>query len=264
MQKPHKKIKVKPSNVFSFSFNQRDLEKRWLRGHLQGSYNASSDQQSSAFREKHIEEFLRNLTSPFFSVSPDVMKQFMVDYTPHHGEVLNATQVGNEMNMSTYAVNNCLSILAKTSMVRVLQPWYQDLTKRQVKTPKIYFKDSGLLHTLLNIVTPEHLRASPRLANSWKGFVLEEIISHYKIDDKDCYFWSTHAGTWVDLLITVGGKRIAFEFKCLDRPKIKPSMKIAVEDLQLDHLYVIYPGEETIPLGDKVTAMGLDKFKNFS
>jgi predicted AAA+ superfamily ATPase len=262
--KINKKIKVKPSNVFSFSFNQRDLEKRWLRGNLPGSYNATNDQLSSAFRQNYIEEFLQNLTTPFFSVSPDIMRQFMLDYTAHHGEVLNATQVGKEVGMSTYAVNNCLSILAKTSMVRVLQPWYQELTKRQVKTPKIYFKDTGILHTLLNIVTPEQLRASPRLANSWKGFVLEEIISHYNIPEKDCYFWSTHAGTWIDLFIILDGKRIAFEFKCLDRPKLKPSMKISVEDLNLDHLYVIYPGEETLSLSDKVTAMGLEQFKNFS
>jgi predicted AAA+ superfamily ATPase len=262
--KQNKNKKIKPSNIFSFTFDARDLEKRWLRGNVDGSYTATRDQDASSVRDTYFTNYLKTLGDVGFSDTPAAMKKFLTEYAPYQAEVLNATEVAKVTGLSTYAVNNYLAALAKTNIIRVLKPWYQDLTKRQVKTPKIYVKDTGLLHTFLNITTQEQLRAHPKLNNSWKSFVLEEIIAHYKLKDEDCYFWSTHAGTWIDLFIILDGKRIGFEFKCLDKPKFKPAMKISVEDLKLDHLYVIYPGEETLEFTNKITAMGLEQFKNFS
>lgn len=262
--KHNKKIKIKPSNVFSFSFDARDLEKRWLRGNTKGSYAATQDSESASTREANLGAYLKSLTVDGLADSQAALKRFLQDFAPFHAEVLNSTQVAKAANLSTYAVNNYLAVLQSTDFIRALQPWYQDLTKRQVKTPKIYIKDSGTLHTLLNVTTQEELRAHDKLNNSWKGFVLEEIIAHYGLKDDECYFWSTHAGTWLDLFIILDGKRIGFEFKCLETPKLKPAMKICVDDLKLDHLYVIYPGEQTLELSSKVTAMGLEQFKNFS
>ena len=143
-------------------------------------------------------------------------------------------------------------------MVRQLAPWFENLGKRQIKSPKIYFRDSGILHALLGISNEEQLNLYPKLGSFWEGFALEEIIRYFHAHSEECYFWATQSGAELDLFIFKNGKRLGFEFKYTDQPKITPSMHIAIQDLKLDHLFVIYPGKFNFQLSEKITAAGLE------
>lgn len=142
-------------------------------------------------------------------------------------------------------------------MMRLLTPWYENLSKRQVKTPKVYFRDSGILNAILGLKDKTQLETYPKLGAFWEGFALEETIRHYGATQEECYFWATQGGAELDLFIFKDGKRLGFEFKYSDRPKITPSMQIAIQDLKLDHLYLVYPGKEIFPLSERITAQGL-------
>lgn len=146
-------------------------------------------------------------------------------------------------------------------MVRVLQPWSENIKKRQIKTPKIYFRDSGIFNALSSIHSITELAKTPKIGPLWEGFALEEIINCLQIKSNHCYFWSTHNEAELDLLVFTNGKRLGFEFKYSDSPKITKSMHIALEDLQLDHLYIIFPGTLSFAMNDKITACGLDALK---
>ncbi|NEJ83757.1 DUF4143 domain-containing protein, partial [Rhizobium leguminosarum] len=153
-----------------------------------------------------------------------------------------------------HTVRKYLDILSGTFMIRLLTPWFENISKRQVKSPKIYLRDSGLLHALVGIQDAEQLQVHPKLGSSWEGFALEEIIKQYHALTEECYFWATQAGAELDLLIMKDGKRIGFEFKYTDAPKITPSMRIAIETLKLDHLYIVFPyKEDSFPLAEKIT-----------
>lgn len=145
-------------------------------------------------------------------------------------------------------------------MIRELKPWHENLSKRQVKSPKIYFRDSGLFHTLLGVDHENGILNHPKLGSSWEGFALEEVIRHLEVDSFDCYFWATQSSAELDLLVFKGGKRLGFEFKYTDAPKITKSMKIALHDLKLDELTIIYPGTKSFKLDDKLFASGLEAF----
>lgn len=140
-------------------------------------------------------------------------------------------------------------------MVRQLLPWFENLKKRQVKSPKIYIRDSGILHALINVPTATDLQAHPKIGASWEGFGIEQIL--HITGDLDAYFWATHSGAELDLLVFHQGKRLGFEFKYSDKPSTTKSMHIACEDLKLDHLYVVHPGQHTFPLHEKITAITL-------
>jgi predicted AAA+ superfamily ATPase len=160
--------------------------------------------------------------------------------------------------ISHQTVTRYIDILAGTFMIRVLQPWFENITKRQVKRPKIYFRDSGIFNTLSSIRTRADLARSPQLGALWEGFALEQIIMCLDIDPNDCYFWSTHNEAELDLFIFRPTKRIGFEIKYTDAPHITKSIRIALDDLKLDHIYIIYPGTIKFPMDDKITACGLD------
>jgi hypothetical protein len=145
-------------------------------------------------------------------------------------------------------------------MMRTLHPWFESIGKRQVKAPKIYFRDSGILHTLLGIGTLNQLTSHPRMGAFWEGFALEEILRKCRATQEECFFWGTQSGAELDLLIHRGAKRLGFEFKYSDSPKLTASMHIACTDLKLDNLYVIYPGEGTFPMTEQITAFGLKTF----
>jgi predicted AAA+ superfamily ATPase len=148
-----------------------------------------------------------------------------------------------------------LDILTSTFMIRQLQPWYENLGKRQVKAPKIYFRDSGIFHQLMGIHSEAELRRHPKLGASWEGYAIEESIRHFQPDHS--YFWGTHNGAELDLFLQKDGKRIGVECKMQDGPKLSPSMKTAMQDLKLDELHVIYPGSKTYPLAERITARPL-------
>jgi hypothetical protein len=156
------------------------------------------------------------------------------------------------------AVKQALDLLSGTFMIRQLQPWYENIGKRQVKSPKVYIRDSGLLHTLLGLDGFEALLDYPKLGASWEGFALEETIRHYEVDAEDCYFWATHNRAELDLLMFKNGKKLGFEFKYSSAPKITPSMKVALSDLHLDCLTVIIPGIANFALSEQVQVRGLE------
>ena len=178
----------------------------------------------------------------------------------YHGNIFNASEIGRSLNLSYKTVRQYTDILTSTLMMRQLQPWFVNISKRQVKSPKIYFRDSGIYHSLLDIENTSSLLKHPKLGSSWEGFALEEVIRLHQADPFDCYFWATHAHAELDLLIFDRGKQLGFEFKYTDSPKITKSMRIAMEDLSLDELVLIYPGTKSFPLGENIRAEGLESY----
>lgn len=237
-----------------------DDKKLWLRGGFPRSYLAESDPKSYAWRQAYIITFMeRDVPSLGFNVSPVVMKRFWMMLAHHHGTILNASELGKSLDITHHTARKYLDILAGTFMVRQLQPWFENISKRQVKSPKIYIRDSGILHALFGLTSYESLQTYPRLGASWEGFALEEIIKQHHLQSDECFFWSTQGGAELDLLMIKDGKRIGFEFKYTDYPKLTKSMHIAYADLKLDHLYVVYPHHQTFPMAPGITALGLLK-----
>jgi len=183
----------------------------------------------------------------------------------YHGQTVNLSEIARSLLISDKTVRHYLDILAGTFMVRLLQPWFENIAKRQVKAPKLYFRDSGILNFLLSIQTEQDLYAQPRLGAFWEGYALEEIIRFFNASD-EAFFWGTHADAELDLLLFRNGKRIGFEFKYADIPKTTKSMHSAIQDLQLDHLYIIYPSHQTtsqpFSLQKKITACTLEDIIN--
>ena len=173
----------------------------------------------------------------------------------YHGHVWNAAELARSMDVSPTAVNRYRDLLAGTFMVRVLPPWFENLGKRLVKSPKVYLRDSGILHYLLGIEAPEELPMHPRYGASWEGFALEQtLIAHGAYE---AYFYATQRGAELDLMLLRRGRRWGFEFKCTDAPRTTKAMHIAIDDLGLEHLWIVYPGSVRYPLTDRITALPL-------
>jgi len=178
--------------------------------------------------------------------------------TFYHGQTFNASEIGRSLGVAHTTVQRYLDILNGTFMVRVLLPWLENINKRLVKSPKIYLRDSGLFHSLMGIASEQALTGHPRLGASWEGFALEEVIRFHKAREEEVFFWSTHGEAELDLLIFQNGKRLGYEFKYSDAPKLTPSMTNAMKDLHLDHLTVVSPGNTTYRLAPQITACGLN------
>lgn len=246
-------------------FDVHDADKLLLRGGFPRSYLATTDDDSFMWREAYITTFLeKDLPSFGFDVPARLMHRFWMMLCFYHGQIFNAHEIGLSLMISDKTVTKYLDILAGTFMIRVLQPWFENIRKRQVKTPKIYFRDSGIFNTLSSITSLTDLAKTPKIGPLWEGFALEEIINCLQIRSSDCYFWSTHNDAELDLLVFKGGKRIGFEFKYTDTPKVTKSMNIVLEDLKLDRLYVIFPGKLSFALKEKITACGLDALKDIA
>jgi predicted AAA+ superfamily ATPase len=239
-----------------------DSDKLMLRGGFPRSYLATLDTDSFLWREGYIMAFLeRDLPSFGFNVSAQLMHRFWMMLCFYHGQIFNAQEIAKSLMLSDKTVTSYLDILAGTFMIRILQPWFENIKKRQVKTPKIYFRDSGIFNTLSSIHSLQELAKTPKIGPLWEGFALEEVINCLQIKGTDCYFWSTHNEAELDLLVFKNGKRFGFEFKYSDSPKVTKSMNIALSDLKLDHLYVIFPGTLSFAMDEKITACGLDLIK---
>jgi len=233
----------------------------WQRGGFPRSYLASNDQNSYNWRKSYIRTFLeKDIASFGFDIPPQVMRRFWTMLAHYHGQLFNASEIGRSIEVTNKTASRYLDILAGTFMTRRLNPWFQNISKRQIKAPKIYFRDSGLLHTLLGIETMDQLYSHPKLGISWEGFAIEEVIRFLEVDNEDCYFWATQSGAELDLLVTANAKKIGFEFKFTDSPKITKSMNIALEDLKLDKLIVIIPHDVEFPLADNILVYGLERF----
>lgn len=239
-----------------------DINKLWLRGGFPLSYLADNEELSFLWRQNYVKTFLeRDIPNLGVSIPTMQLRKFWVMICHYHGGIFNASELGNSLGISYHTAKSYLDILEGTFMIRVLRPWYENLKKRQVKTPKIYFRDSGIYHTLLGLNNYESVMTSPKIGASWEGFALEQVIRYYDAEPEECYFWSSHSIAEIDLLILKNGKRIGFEFKYTDSPKITSSMKISLEDLKLDQIKVIFPGNISFKMSDKIEAVGFQTLK---
>jgi len=225
----------------------------WLRGGFPRSFLARKDGDSLAWREGFIHTFLaRDIPQLGISIPPAAMRRFWTMLAYYHGHTWNASELGRSLSLSDKTVRSYLDILTGTFMVRQLQPWYENLGKRQVKAPKIYLRDSGLLHALLNLPDSRTLHSYPRVGASWEGFALEQILG--LINPSQAFFWATHSGAEIDLFFIHRGRRYGIECKFSETPKITKSMNQALESLNLTRLWVVYPGENSYPLSKQISA----------
>jgi len=236
----------------------------WVKGSFPISFLSSSAKDSVAWRNNFIRTFLeRDIPQLGINIPANAMRRFWTMLAHLHGQTWNASEIGRSMGLSDKTVRNYLDILTGTFMLRQIQPWFENLKKRQVKAPKVYLRDSGILHTLLSIPDHKVLTGHPRLGASWEGFALEQFLSI--VHPEDFYFWATHSGAELDLFYFHAGKRYGVEFKYNDAPSTTKSMRVAIEDLGLKHLYVIYPGKKTYKLDKQITVFSItdiEKLKN--
>ncbi len=235
-----------------------NFEKLWLRGCFPRSYLAESLDESNEWRTAFISTFLqRDLPQLGINISSATMRRFWMMLSHYHGQIWNASEFGRSFGVADTTVRRYLDILSSAMIVKQFQPWHENLSKRQVKSPKIYINDSGILHTLLKIETLKDLEAHPKLGASWEGFVVGEVIRHLKVEKDSCFFWATHAGADLDLFINRGKDRLGIEVKRTSSPSITPSMRSALEDLNLKHLYVIHAGEHSFPMSENIKAVAI-------
>lgn len=226
----------------------------WSRGGFPRSFLAADDSSSLLWREDFIRTFLeRDIPQFGITIPAETLRRFWTMIAHYHGQVWNAADFARSLGTSENTARRHLDILAGAYMVRVLPPWFENISKRQVKAPKIYIRDSGILHGLLQLRTLTDIQSHPKLGASWEGFALEQALSI--LDSRDVYFWATHAGAELDLLVFVGGKRYGLEFKYADAPARTRSMLAAVQDLKLEQLWVVYPGDQDYQLDDKIAAL---------
>ena len=223
----------------------------WLRGGFPRSYLARNDMESMKWRSDFIRTFVeRDLGVLGFGYPAPAMARFWTLLSHYHGQIWNAAEAGAAMGVTAKTVNRYLDALEQTFMVRRVLPWYENTGKRIVKSPKIYFRDSGLFHALQRIHTARDLQHHPKYGASWEGFVMEEIASMLKL--QDFYFYNVHSGTELDMFFLRKGKRIGVEIKRQDAPGMTKSMHVALADLGLDKLYVVYPGSRRYQLEKRV------------
>jgi predicted AAA+ superfamily ATPase len=229
----------------------------WLRGGFPRSFLAERDEDSFAWRKNFVQTFLeRDLPQFGINIPAHTLLRFWTMLAHYHGQLWNAAELARSLGVNQTTTRRYVDILESVFMVRQLQPWYVNLKKRQVKSPKIYFRDVGLLHQLLGIHTQKELLTHPKLGASWEGYVIEETIK--AVQPEEAYFWATHGGAELDLLLLKSGRKIGVECKRMDAPRLTRSMQTALTDLQLDHLTVIYPGDRAYPLAEQVTVVPLE------
>jgi predicted AAA+ superfamily ATPase len=233
------------------------IEMLWIRGGFPISFLAPDDTASTDWRNNFIRTFLeRDIPQLGITIPAETLRRFWTMIAHFHGQIWNASEFARSLGTSEKTARRYLDILAGAFMVRILPPWFENLRKRQVKSPKVYIRDSGLLHSLLQLSNLAELQGHPKIGASWEGFAVEQIIGVLKT--RDAYFWATHAGTELDLMVTIKGKRYGFEFKYADAPRRSRSMHTALQDLNLHHLWVIYPGDQKYDLGEKITVLPLE------
>ena len=245
-------------------FNLKEVKKSKIllnRGGYPRSYLAENSAASYEWRQSYISTFLeRDIPNLGFRVPAKTMRRFWMMLTHYHGQIFNASELGTSLGLAHTTVRHYVDILTGTFMVRELLPWFENIKKRQIKSPKIYFRDTGIYLALLNITSEADLHTNPRLGAAWEGFALEQIINSQKIPAEQCFFWGVHQQAEIDLLVFSNGKRLGFEFKYKDAPTLTKSMHIACETLKLDKLYVIYPGKAGYKLNETIEVMSLEQF----
>lgn len=229
-------------------------EKLWIRGGFPRSYLAPKESVSYDWRDSFIKTFLeRDIPQLGISIPSVTLRRFWSMIAHFHGQVWNAADFARSLGSSEGTARRYLDLLAAAYVVRQLPPWFENISKRQVRAPKIYVRDSGLLHALLALRNRDDLFRHPKLGASWEGYALEQTLALHGFDN--AYFWATHAGAELDLMLIRGGRRIGFEFKCADAPVMTKSFHVALEDLGLKKAYIVYPGDRRYPVHKKVEAL---------
>ena len=235
--------------------------RHWLRGGFPLSFTARTEADSVAWRKQFLQTFLERDLPQFGVTIPSVaLRRFWNMLAHYHGQIWNAAELARALAVNESTVRRYLDLLTGVFMVRQLPPWFENLGKRQVKAPKIYLRDTGLLHTLLGITNQHDLEHHPKVGASWEGYAVEEVLKALQPDE--AYFWATHNGAELDLLLFKNGRRIGVECKRADAPTLTPSMRTALTDLKLDELYVVYPGEKRYPLTKQVEVVPLAQLVN--
>ena len=231
-------------------------ERHWRRGAFPLSFLARTEADSFAWRQQFVQLLLeRDVPQLGIGVSAAALLRFWRMLAHYHGQIWKSSEPARSLGVSEPTVRRYLDLLTDLYMVRQLPPWHENLGKRQVKASKVYVRDSGLFHQLLGLRSDTDLRRHPKLGASWEGYVVEEILKALQPDE--AYFWATHQGAELDLLMFIRGRRIGVEIKYADAPRLTTSMRIALDNLHLDRLLVVYPGEKSYALAQNVQAMPL-------
>ena len=226
----------------------------WLRGGFPRAFLAPHERGSALWRRNFVQTFLeRDLPQLGITVPAETLRRFWTMIAHYHGQVWNAAEFARALGSSEGTARRYLDILTGAFVVRALPPWFANVRKRQVKSPKIYLRDSGLLHTLLTLDTSEDVAGHPKVGASFEGFAIEQLAGAFEAGG--AYFWATHGGAELDLLAMRGGRRYGFECKLADAPGTTRSMRVALDDLELNHLWVVYPGNEAYPLDERISAL---------
>lgn len=236
---------------------KENMEKLWIRGSYPKSFLGDSNESSFEWRDAYIKTFFgKDLPDLGVKVMGVQLRRFWSMASHYHGQVWSHSEIARSLGVAVNTVRSYLDLLTETFMVRQLMPWYENVGKRVVKAPKFYFRDSGLLHTLMNIQNKEELLSNPKLDASWEGYALEQVIQASGRGE-EAFFWATHGGSEIDLIMIIKGRKIGFEFKYASVPKKTASMTIAQKDLDLDHIYVVYPEGETFYLSEYIEVISL-------
>jgi predicted AAA+ superfamily ATPase len=246
-------------DMSGFTLAETGMERKlelWMRGGFPKSFLAEDEPGSVKWREDFIQTFLqRDLPMLGIQVPPATLHRFWTMLAHYHGQIWNGSEIGSSLGVSYHATRRYLDALSGAYVVRQLPPWFENLGKRVVKSPKVYVRDTGLLHALLDIPDFPALQGHPKLGASWEGFVIEQILSW--AGERNAYFWATHSRAELDLMVLAKGKRWGIEVKYQDAPTITKSMRMAMQDLKLERLWVVYPGPTGYPMDEKIECVSL-------
>ena len=237
-----------------------DWKQLWTRGGFPRSFLASDEGASYAWRQDFMRTFLeRDIPQLGITVPSETLRRFWTMLAHYHGQLWNGAEFARALGASEPTARRYLDILSGAYVVRTLPPWYENLKKRQIKSPKVYVRDSGLLHALLSVETHRDLQAHPKLGASWEGYVLEQVLA--AVPTRDVYFWATHGGAELDVLVFSHGRRYGIEIKYADAPTMTKSLRVAMEDLRLHRASIVYPGDRAYPLDEKVRAIPITQIE---
>ncbi len=233
-----------------------EQRRHWLRGGFPLSFLANDDTLSAEWRRNFIQTFLERDVPQFGVVIPaTTLARFWTMVAHYHGQIWNASQLAQALNIAQSTARRYLDLLSDLFMIRQLPPWHANLKKRQVKSPKLYFRDTGLLHLLLGIHTERDLLTHPKCGASWEGYVVEELLR--TVDPQEAFFWATHQGAEIDLVLVKDGRLLGVECKMADAPRLTPSIRIALNDLKVERIAVVYPGSQRYQLANNVEVVPL-------
>lgn len=236
----------------------KNLERLWIRGGFPRSYLAPTETTSFRWRQDFISTFLeRDIPQLGFKIPALSLRRFWGMLAHYHGQVFPASEIGRSLGISDHSAQRYLDLLSGTFMVRQLKPWYYNTKKRLIKRPKVYFRDSGILHALLSLENKKEVLSHPKLGASWEGFVLEEVIKHLGLREEEVFFWGVHTGAELDLVFKKKGRLYGVEIKYAQAPSLTASIRSALLELSLAHLWVVYPGDKNYSLRDNVSVVSV-------